>query len=791
MNSKRYILLAFSLFAIGMMKATDWKYYFDSPATIWEESVPLGNGRIGMMPWGGVTRERVVLNEITLWSGQKQDADNPEAYQYLGKIRSLLFEGKNKEAQDLMYKTFTCKGKGSAGAEYGNYQVFGNLFLDFQYPDSSAQVTNYHRELNLSKALATTSFQKGDVNYHREYFTSFANDIGVIKLTADKKKAISFDLSLQRDEKYKVELEGNMLVIHGQLSGDGISDNGMKYYGAVKVKLKGGKISYQNNSIRVTSADEAEILVSMATNYFQPDPKSLALALLANAEALNYQNEKEKHIEKFGKLFNRVDITLPKNANSNLPINKRLEAFVSDSTDVDLAALYFQNGRYLLISSTREGSLPPNLQGLWAPQIHTPWNGDYHLNINLQMNLWPAEVGNLSDLQLPLIDYVKSLVKPGEKTAKIYYNSRGWVTHILGNVWGFTSPSEDPSWGATNTSGAWLCQHLWQHYEFTLDKNYLASVYPVLKGASEFFSDMLVKDPRNGYLVTAPTTSPENAYFTAAGEKVYICAGSTMDNQIVRELFTNTIAAAELLGKDNDLIQELKAKREKLAPTQIGKYGQIMEWMEDYKETDIHHRHTSQLYGLYPGAELNYEKTPELMKAAKVTLERRGDESTGWSMAWKINFWARLKDGNRAYKLIHDLFKPAGNGRGSYPDLFSAHPPMQIDGNFGGSAGIAEMLIQSQSGYIELLPSLPDAWKTGHFEGLKVRGGGEVSAEWERGILKTIALKASVPNTFRLKIPENWDKSKLKQTEFITFDIEKDIVIISLKANQKVVLNIP
>jgi alpha-L-fucosidase 2 len=742
---KKSLCLVLAMLAFGMTQAADWNYYFKTPATVWEESVPLGNGRIGMMPWGGVERERVVLNEITLWSGQKQDADNPEAYQYLGKIRSLLFEGKNAEAQALMYKTFTCKGQGSGGGSYGAYQVFGNLFLDFQYSDSAAKVTNYRRELNLSKALATTSFQKGTVRYCREYFTSFTNDVGVIKLTADKKKAISFVLSMQRDEKYKVELDGNSLIIHGQLSGDGILDNGMKYYGAVKVKLKAGKILYQNNSIIVTGADEAEILVSLATDYLQPDPKAFAQALIRKAEVQSYQKTKEKHIEKFGRLFNRVDITLPKNANSTLPINERLKVFIADSTDIDLAALYFQNGRYLLMSSTRVGSLPPNLQGLWASQISTPWNGDYHLNINLQMNLWPAEVGNLSELQLPLVDYVKSLVKPGENTAKVYYNSRGWVTHMLGNVWGFTSPSEDPSWGATNTSGAWLCQHLWQHYEFTLDKDYLASVYPVLKGAAEFFSDMLVKDPRSGYLVTAPTTSPENAYFTADGARVNICAGSTMDNQIVRELFTNTITAAELLGKDNDLIHELKAKREKLAPNRVGQYGQIMEWMEDYKETDIHHRHASQLYGLHPGNELTYEKTPELMKAARTTLERRGDESTGWSMAWKINFWARLKDGNHAFKLIRNLFIPVSekNGnRGTYPNLFSSCPPLQIDANFGGSAGIAEMLLQSHSGYIELLPALPDAWSEGAVSGICARGGFVISMNWVERTLNTVSVLA-------------------------------------------------
>lgn len=787
MSIKKNLCLFLSIIAFGTIQAADWKYYFEAPAGIWEESIPLGNGRIGMMPWGGVQQERVLLNEITLWSGQKQNTDNPEAYKNLAEIRKLLFESKNDEAQALMYKTFTCKGKGSASAEYGCYQMFGNLFLDFQFPDSLAKVSNYHRELNLSNALAATSFQKGNINYHREYFTSFSKDVGIIKLSADTKNSISFTLSLQRDERYKISLKKDILVISGQLSGDGVSDNGMKYFGAVKVKLNGGTILYQHNSIIVRNATDAEVFVSMATNYRSANPEKTALSLLTKASSQDYDQAKTEHKATFGKLFNRADVLLPRNANSGLPINKRLEAFVSDPTDADLAALYFQNGRYLLISSTRKGFLPPNLQGLWAPQIKTPWNGDYHLNINLQMNLWPAEVTNLSELHLPMIDYVKSLVASGKNTAKVFYNSRGWVTHILGNVWGFTAPSENPSWGATNTAGAWLCQDLWQHYQFTLDKKYLTSVYPVLKGAAEFFSDMLVVDPRNGYLVTAPTSSPENAYFMKNGKKISISAGSTMDNQLVRELFSNTISAAEILHVDQDLIGELTTKRAGIAPTRIGKNGQIMEWLDDYDEWDVHHRHVSQLYGLHPGNELTYEKTPELMEAAKTTLNRRGDESTGWSMAWKINFWARLKDGNRANKLIHDLFRPAGDDHGTYPNLFSAHPPMQIDGNFGGTAAIAEMLIQSHAGYIELLPALPDVWKSGSFSGLKVRGGAEVAVAWTDAKVSRFTIKANVPNQFILKMPVGWRKDKIDPANK-DIEIQNNKLYINLKANQTITL---
>lgn len=762
---------------------SQWQYYFDQPASIWEESVPLGNGRIGMMPWGGVDRERVVLNELSLWSGNEQDADNPDAHKYLGEIRRLLFEKKNKEAQELMYKTFTCKGEGSSGPDYGKFQNFANLYVDFTYPDAS-QPMQYKRTLDMNNALSTVSYTKNNIGYKREYFTSFSDDIGVIKYTANQSKALSLRISLQRDENFKTYASGNILYILGQLEA-GKDHTGMKYLGMVKVVNKGGALSATDKEINVKDANEVTLLVSMATDYNGVDHERLVSDLL-NKAGDNYDKLKKAHIEKYQKLFNRVDITLGKNKNSGLPINKRLEAFVNDRTDYDLAALYMQYGRYLLISSTRPGGLPPNLQGLWAPQIHTPWNGDYHLNINLQMNLWGAEMFNLSELHLPTIEYVKSLAEPGSKTARIYYDSRGWVTHILGNVWGFTSPGEHPSWGATNTAGAWMCQHLWEHYLYTQDKEYLRSVYPTMKGAALFFEDMLIEDPNNGFLVTAPTTSPENAYITPSGDVVSICAGSTMDNQIIRELFTNISQASDILDIDKEWVKTLLVKKERLAPTSIGKYGQVMEWLEDYEENEIHHRHVSQLYGLHPGYELTYEKTPELMEAAKVSLNRRGDQSTGWSMAWKINFWARLKDGNKAYKLIGDLLKPAENRWGTYPNLFSAHPPMQIDGNFGGSAGIGEMLLQSHEGYIELLPSIPDGWRDGSVKGFKVRGGAEVSFDWKNGKVQHIDITAHTGNEFILKLPVG--TPEISGTK--NYSIHGDKLHLSLNKKDKVKINI-
>ncbi len=733
------------------------EYWFDGPAAIWEESVPLGNGRIGMMPWGGIGSERIVLNEISLWSGNRWDSDNPDALRYLPEIRRLLFEGRNGEAQELMYRTFTCLGRGSAGDDYGCFQNFGNLYLDFAV---GGEADNYRRELDLSKAVSRTSFTLDGVDYVREYFVSSTRDVGVVRLTASERGRIGFRLRFERDGRFEADSKGGMLKFFGQLDA-GPGHEGMRYHGRVKVIPAGGRMEGADGVVTVSDADEVLLLVSLATDYaglpdYPPlddydggDPAEKTAALLDGLPG--YKALLGEHTAHYGAMFDRVSLTLPRNANSGLPTPRRLEAFVHDRSDADLANLYMQFGRYLLIGSTRPGGLPPNLQGLWAPQIRTPWNGDYHLNINLQMNLWGAETLNLPELQRPLIDFTSSLVSPGRWTARIYYGSRGWVTHILGNVWGFTSPGEHPSWGATNTAGAWLCRHLWEHYTFAPDMEYLRGIYPVMKGASQFFEDNLVEDPRTGWLVTAPTTSPENSYRMADGTVASVSPGSTMDDQIIRELFTNTAAAARLLGVDGEWAAGLEAALPRLKPTSVGKHGQVMEWPFDYDEAEPHHRHVSQLYGLYPGGELTYGKTPELMDAARVTLERRGDASTGWSMAWKINFWARLHDGERAWKLFGDLLKPAGKGHGTYPNLFSAHPPMQIDGNFGGSAAVGEMLMQSHEGFVRLLAAVPAGWDEGRVSGLRARGGFEVGFSWSGGTVSEAVVEASADGEFVLK----------------------------------------
>ncbi|MDR1880228.1 MAG: glycoside hydrolase family 95 protein [Tannerellaceae bacterium] len=800
----RYLLLSFVLLAgcslPDVKNEKSLAYHFNAPATVWEEAFPLGNGRLGMMPDGGVEKEVIVLNEISLWSGSKQDTDNPEAARSLPEIRQLLFEGRNDEAQQLIYRTFVCKGAGSGhgqGAKhpYGSYQILGNLTLDYTYTDGKGPVTAYRRELRLDDAVASVTFKKGMVNYRREAFTSFSGDVGVIRLTADVDKALNFSLGADRPECYAVAVEGTDLVMRGQLT-NGTDGKGMRYGLRVRVVLpKGGTVSPSDDRLSVRDASEAVVLVSMATDYFSPDVESQITSLLAASEKKAYLSLKKEHTTAYGKLFDRVSLDLGRTGKEDLPMDERLAAFVTDRNDPGLPALYFQFGRYLLISSTRPGLLPPNLQGLWCNTIQTPWNGDYHLNINLQMNLWPAEVTNLPELHLPMIEWTKKQVASGERTARVFYNARGWVTHILGNPWEFTAPGEHPSWGSTNTSAAWLCEHLYMHYLYTMDREYLKEVYPVMKGAALFFVDMLVEDPRSHYLVTAPTTSPENAFKLPNGRHASICAGSTMDNQILRELFGNVIEAAGILGVDAGLSKELAAKRDRLMPTTIGKDGRIMEWLLPYEEAEPHHRHVSHLYGLHPSNEITAE-TPELAEAARQTLYARGDISTGWSMAWKVNFWARLHDGDHANTLLENLLYPClkkdvdyVSEGGSYPNLFCGHPPFQIDGNFGACAGIAEMLIQSHTGKVEFLPALPAAWKRGSFKGLKVRGGAEASAKWSDGRLTEATLKADVGGTFRILLPAHAANLNIKVNQkSISLPVIDGLLTVDMKERDELLL---
>lgn len=777
--TKCYLLTCCATFLSLISTAqSDQQIRFNQPAKHFTESLPLGNGRLGAMVFGGTNQERIVLNEISMWSGGVEDPNRADAARHLPQIRSFLQEGKNKEAQDLLGEYFISAGKGSGSAhsdaKYGTYQILSDLLINWK--DTTTAVTSYQRILSLDKAAVLTKWERGGVQYQEEVIVSAPDQVILVRLSANKANALNFNFNLSRKERATFVAKDNQITMTGQLSG-GDGEAGIRFSAMAKALTSTGKLSIKEGTIAVNGATECTLIISAGTDMNWPnvetrgpDPAILVQRQLNQAAVQNWELLKKRQQQDFADYYERckLDLQAPGIAiPAEWSTAERLQRFASGGQDITLPALYFNFGRYLLISSSRPGNLPANLQGLWAEEYQTPWNGDYHLNINVQMNYWPAEVTNLADMHQPMLDFTHQLVAPGTKTAKAYYNTEGWVAHVISNPWKFTAPGEKAEWGSTLSGGAWLTEHLWQHYQFNPNPQTLKKIYPVLKGAAQFFKGILITDPKTGYLVTAPSNSPENSYRTDEGFVGQTTMGPTMDMQIGRELFSNTITAARKLGQDLKWADSLEQIMKKMAPNQISaKTGGIQEWIRDYDEVEINHRHVSQLYGLYPFDEITVLETPELATAARKTLERRGDGGTGWSRAWKINFWARLGDGDHAWTMFKALLNPAfpAIGReaqskaGTYANLFCAHPPFQIDGNLGGTAAIAEMLVQStgKEMTIRFLPALPTAaeWSKGEVKGMRARNGFTLDFAWSESKLQEAQIVAAADAACQVQLPE-------------------------------------